>query len=78
MKITEISLQRPVFATVTILALVVLGLFSYMSLNVSEYPNVEIPVVSVTATYPGGHHLNKLPLKSHLKGRGSSECCGWY
>ncbi len=53
MKITEISLQRPVFATVTILALVVLGLFSYMSLNVDEYPNVEIPVVSVTATYPG-------------------------
>ncbi|SDD62198.1 efflux RND transporter permease subunit [Sporomusa acidovorans] len=53
MKITEISLKRPVFATVTILALVVLGLFSYINLNVDEYPNVEIPVVAVTVTYPG-------------------------
>ncbi len=53
MKITEISIKRPVFATVTILALVVLGLYSYMSLNVDEYPNVEIPVVAVTVNYPG-------------------------
>lgn len=53
MKLTEVSLKRPVFATVTILALVVLGLFSYVSLNVDEYPNVEIPVVAVTVNYPG-------------------------
>lgn len=53
MILTEISLKRPVFATVTILALVVLGLFSYMTLNVDEYPNVEIPVVAVTVNYPG-------------------------
>lgn len=53
MILTDISLKRPVFATVTILALVVLGLFSYISLNVDEYPNVEIPVVAVTVTYPG-------------------------
>ena len=53
MILTEISLKRPVFATVTILALVVLGLFSYVSLNVDEYPNVEIPVVAVTVNYPG-------------------------
>jgi len=53
MNLTEISLKRPVFATVTILALVVLGIFSYMSLNVDEYPNVEIPVVGVTVTYDG-------------------------
>lgn len=53
MILTDISLKRPVFATVTILALVVLGLFSYISLNVDEYPNVEIPVVAVTVNYPG-------------------------
>jgi len=53
MILTEISLKRPVFATVTILALVVLGLFSYMSLNVDEYPNIEIPVVAVTVNYAG-------------------------
>lgn len=53
MKITEISLKRPVFATVTILALVVLGLYGYLSLSVDEYPSMEIPVVTVTVTYPG-------------------------
>lgn len=53
MKLTEISIKRPVFATVIILALVVLGLVSYTSLNVDQYPNVEIPVVAVTVTYPG-------------------------
>ncbi|EGO64925.1 efflux RND transporter permease subunit [Acetonema longum] len=53
MKITEISIKRPVFATVMIMALVVLGLASYLSLNVDEYPSVEIPVVAVTVIYPG-------------------------
>ena len=53
MKLTEISIKRPVFATMLILALVVLGLFSYMTLNVDEYPNVEVPVVAVTVLYPG-------------------------
>jgi len=53
MKLTDISLKRPVFATVTILALVVLGLFSYLALNVDEYPNVEFPIVAVTVAYPG-------------------------
>jgi len=53
MNLTEISLKRPVFATVIILALVVLGMFSYQSLNVDEYPDVEIPVVGITVTYDG-------------------------
>lgn len=53
MKLTEISIKRPVFATVIILALVVLGLVSYTKLNVDQYPSVEIPVVAVTVVYPG-------------------------
>ncbi|MDF2569228.1 MAG: acriflavin resistance protein [Sporomusa sp.] len=53
MKITEISIKRPVFATVIILALVVLGLVSYTSLNVDQYPSVETPIVAVTVLYPG-------------------------
>lgn len=53
MKLTEISIKRPVFATVIIMALVTLGLFSYVSLNVDEYPSVEMPVVAVTVLYPG-------------------------
>jgi HAE1 family hydrophobic/amphiphilic exporter-1 len=38
MKLTEISVKRPVFATVIILALVVLGSVGYLSLNVDQYP----------------------------------------
>jgi HAE1 family hydrophobic/amphiphilic exporter-1 len=53
MKLTEISIKRPVFATVIILALVVIGMVSYMSLDVDQYPNVEIPVVAVQVLYPG-------------------------
>lgn len=53
MKLTEISVKRPVFATVIILALVVLGSVGYLSLNVDQYPDVEIPVVAVTVAYPG-------------------------
>lgn len=53
MKLTEISIKRPVFATVIILALVVLGLVSFKALNVDQYPNVEIPVVAVSVAYPG-------------------------
>lgn len=53
MKLTEISIKRPVFATVIILSLVVIGLVSYISLNVDQYPSVEIPVVAVTVVYPG-------------------------
>jgi len=53
MKLTEISVKRPVFATVMILALVVVGLVSYISLAVDQYPSVEMPVVAVTVLYPG-------------------------
>lgn len=53
MILTEISLKRPVFATVLILALVVLGLTSYLSLNVDEWPDVEFPYVTVQITYKG-------------------------
>lgn len=53
MLLTKISLKRPVFATVVILALVVLGLFNYMALNVDEYPEVEFPYVAIQVAYPG-------------------------
>ncbi|MBC8014999.1 MAG: efflux RND transporter permease subunit [Sporomusaceae bacterium] len=53
MILTEISLRRPVLATVTILALVILGLVSYMSLNIDEWPDVEFPYVTVQVPYKG-------------------------
>lgn len=53
MKLADISIKRPVFATMMIVALIVLGLFSYIKLNVDLYPNVDIPYVMVTTILPG-------------------------
>jgi HAE1 family hydrophobic/amphiphilic exporter-1 len=50
---TRVSLKNPVFATMVMLAIVVLGLFSYQRLQVDQFPNVDFPVVVVTTDYPG-------------------------
>ena len=50
---TQVSLKNPVFATMAMLAVVVLGLFSYQRLQVDQFPNIDFPVVVVTAEYPG-------------------------
>lgn len=50
---TRVSLQNPVFATMVMLFLVVLGAFSIKSLPVEQFPNVDIPVVVITTQYPG-------------------------
>ena len=50
---TRVSLQNPVFATMVMLAIVVLGLFSYQRLRVDQFPNIDFPVVVITADYPG-------------------------
>ncbi len=50
---TRVSLRNPVFATMVMLAIVVLGLFSYQRLRVDQFPNIDFPVVVVTAEYPG-------------------------
>jgi len=51
--LARISVQRPVFATVLMLVLVVLGGFSYSKLGVDNFPNVDIPYVIVTTRLPG-------------------------
>ncbi|MCC6651369.1 MAG: efflux RND transporter permease subunit, partial [Candidatus Eisenbacteria bacterium] len=53
MFLSDLSIKRPVLATMIVLALVVLGLFSYRRLNVDQVPDVEFPFAVVTTTYPG-------------------------
>ena len=53
MKLADVSIQRPVFATMMVMALVVLGLFSYVKLNIDQYPDVDIPYVTATTVLPG-------------------------
>ena len=50
---TRISIQNPVFATMMMAALLVLGLFSYNRLPVEQFPDVSFPVVVVTTEFPG-------------------------
>ena len=50
---TRVSIQNPVFATMMMVALMVLGLFSYKRLSVEEFPEVKFPIVVVTTLYPG-------------------------
>ncbi|MBC7703621.1 MAG: efflux RND transporter permease subunit [Rhodoferax sp.] len=50
---TRVSLQNPVFATMVMLALVVLGLYSYQRLQIDQFPNIDFPVVVVITDYPG-------------------------
>ena len=52
-KLAEICVHRPVFATMLIAAITVVGGVSFFTLGVDRYPRVETPVVSVTTTNPG-------------------------
>ena len=50
---TRISIHNPVLATMMMLLLVVLGIFSYQRLRVDQFPDINFPVVVVTTEYPG-------------------------
>ena len=53
MSLTDLSIKRPVFATVISLMMIVLGIASLMSLPIRELPQIDPPVVQVTTTYTG-------------------------
>jgi len=53
MVLSDVSIKRPVFATVISLMLVVLGFASIMKLPVREYPAIDPPIVSITTVYRG-------------------------
>ncbi|MBU2574194.1 MAG: efflux RND transporter permease subunit [Elusimicrobia bacterium] len=53
MKITEIAIQKPIFTTMMILTIVVLGAFAYLRLGIDLMPNVEFPFVIVQTTLRG-------------------------
>lgn len=53
MKLSDLSIRRPVFAMVVSLLLVVLGGMSFMRLTLRELPNIDPPIVSVEVRYPG-------------------------
>ena len=52
-KLAEVSIRRPVFAAMLILALVVVGAASYFRLGVDRFPKVDLPTVSIRTSLPG-------------------------
>jgi multidrug efflux pump len=52
-KLSDLSVRRPVFATVLSLLMVVLGLMAATTLAVREYPDIDPPIVSIETTYRG-------------------------
>ena len=53
MRLTHFFIDRPIFATVLSLLLVIAGAFVQQTLPISEYPEIAPPTIAITATYPG-------------------------
>ena len=53
MFLSDVSIKRPVFATMMMVALIVLGIVSYRRLAIDEYPDITYPVIIVQTTYQG-------------------------
>lgn len=52
-KLAEICIRRPVFASMIVLTLVVVGIAGYLHLDVDRFPSVDLPTVRVSARLPG-------------------------
>ena len=55
MNLSELSIKRPVLATVMVLIIIIFGMIGYTSLPVREYPNVDNPIITVQVSYPGAN-----------------------
>ena len=55
MNISELSLKRPVLATVMNIAIIIFGLVGYSFLALREYPAIDPPIVSVQTSYTGAN-----------------------
>ncbi|MBK6588213.1 MAG: efflux RND transporter permease subunit [Acidobacteria bacterium] len=51
--LAEVCVKRPVFATMLILSLVVVGAFSFLSLGVDLFPKIDFPTITITVVNPG-------------------------
>ncbi len=55
MNISELSIRRPVLATVLTVIILLFGMIGYTTLGVREYPSVDNPIISVTCSYSGAN-----------------------
>ncbi len=55
MTLSDLSIKRPVMATVFSIAIVLFGVVGFLTLGIREYPSVDPPVVTVSTSYPGAN-----------------------
>ena len=53
MLLSDVSVKRPVFASVINLLLIIFGIVAFTMLSLREYPDIDPPIVSVSTTYTG-------------------------
>ncbi len=53
MLLSDVSIKRPVFASVLSLVLIIFGIVSFMRLPLREYPDIDAPIVNIQTNYPG-------------------------
>ena len=80
MNISELSIRRPVLATVLTIIILLFGMIGYTTLGVREYPSVDNPIISVTCSYPGANAEvieNQItePLEQNINGIPGSVRC---
>lgn len=80
MNISELSIRRPVMASVLTIIILLFGFIGYSYLGVREYPSVDNPIISVTCSYPGANAdviENQItePLEQNINGSRASARC---
>jgi multidrug efflux pump len=55
MTLSELSIRRPVLATVIILIIIIFGVIGYQNLPVREFPSIDNPIITVSVSYPGAN-----------------------
>ena len=73
MTLSELSIKRPVLATVMTLVIMLFGFIGYNFLGVREFPSVDQPIISVSVSYPGANAeviMNQItePLEQNING----------
>jgi HAE1 family hydrophobic/amphiphilic exporter-1 len=51
--LSDVAIRRPVFTTMLMLGLIVLGIFSFRRLPIDQFPDVDVPIITVQTTYIG-------------------------
>ena len=71
MWLTRVSIRNPVFATMVMIGLAVLGLFSYQRLKTEQMPEVALPFVLELTSYPGAAPVAQSPVGAPVPSAGA-------